>query len=91
MTELSEELREQLMALDTPTVCNALEIVAPKRRGYGYTVQPLVCTRPELPPMVGVARTASEKYSSGSAPLPFALRHGLLLETFDSQADSPAS
>ncbi|MEM8769843.1 MAG: RraA family protein, partial [Pseudomonadota bacterium] len=32
------------MKLDTPTVCNALEIVAPKRRGYGYTVQPLVCT-----------------------------------------------
>ena len=59
MTELTEDLRQQLMALDTPTVCNALEIVAPKRRGYGFTVQPLVCTRPELPPMVGIARTAS--------------------------------
>ena len=59
MTELTEALRTELMKLDTPTVCNALEIVAPERRGYGYTVQPLVCTRPELPPMVGVARTAS--------------------------------
>jgi regulator of RNase E activity RraA len=59
MTELTEALRAELMNFDTPTVCNALEIVAPKRRGYGYTVQPLVCTRPELPPMVGVARTAS--------------------------------
>ena len=59
MTELDEELRTRLMAIDTPTVCNALEIVAPKRRGYGYTVQSLVCTRPKLPPMVGVARTAS--------------------------------
>jgi len=59
MTELTDALREQLMKLDTPTVCNALEVVAPKRRGYGYTVQPLVCTRPELPPMVGIARTAS--------------------------------
>ena len=59
MLEISEELRQQLMTLDTPTVCNALEIVAPERRGYGYTVQPLVCTRPELPPMVGIARTAS--------------------------------
>ena len=45
--------------MDTPTVCNALEIVAPERRGYGYTTQPLVCTRPELPPMVGIARTAT--------------------------------
>lgn len=59
MTELTEELRADLMALDTPTVCNALEVVAPERRGYGYTTQPLVCTRPELPPMVGVARTAT--------------------------------
>ena len=59
MTELTETLRAELMKLDTPTVCNALEIVAPERRGYGYNVQPLVCTRPELPPMVGVARTAS--------------------------------
>ena len=55
---LTETLRGQLTALDTPTVCNALEIVAPERRGYGYTVQPLVCCRPQLPPMVGVARTA---------------------------------
>ncbi len=59
MTELTDALRSELMKLDTPTVCNALEIVAPERRGYGYSVQPLVCTRPELPPMVGVARTAS--------------------------------
>lgn len=56
--KLSPELHAALMALDTPTVCNALEIVAPERRGYGYTVSPLLCTRPELPPMVGYARTA---------------------------------
>lgn len=59
MNELTDELRTALTALDTPTVCNALEVVAPDRRGYGYTVRPLVCTRPELRPMVGVARTAS--------------------------------
>ena len=59
MTELTPELTAALQALDTPTVCNALEVVAPQRRGYGYTTQPLVCTRPELPPMVGVARTAA--------------------------------
>lgn len=45
--------------LDTPTICNALEVVAPERRGYGYTVEPLVCTRPGLPPIVGYARTAT--------------------------------
>ncbi len=56
---LSEELKTALVSLDTPTICNALEIVAPERRGYGYSVSPLVCTRPELPPMLGFARTAS--------------------------------
>ncbi len=59
VTELSDELRAALVALDTPTVCNALELVAPERRGYGYTVSPLVCARPGLPPMVGHARTAA--------------------------------
>lgn len=59
MTVPDETLLEALRALDTPTVCNALEVVAPKRRGYGYTVDPLVCTRPELGSMVGYARTAT--------------------------------
>ena len=58
MSDISQELLEQLKALDTPTVCNALEAVAPNRRGYGYTTQPLVCTRPHLGSMVGFARTA---------------------------------
>lgn len=57
--ELSDALRAALTALDTPTVCNALELLAPERRGYGYTVSPLVCARPTLPPMVGFARTAT--------------------------------
>lgn len=59
MTELTAELQADLEALDTPTVCNALEVVAPKRRGYGYTTSPLVCLRPELGSTVGVARTAT--------------------------------
>lgn len=59
MTELTPELVEELQTIDTPTVCNALELLAPERRGYGYTVRPLVCTRPELPPIVAVARTVT--------------------------------
>lgn len=52
-------LRETLQQYDTPTICNALEITSPERRGYGFTVAPLLCTRPSLPPMVGIARTAT--------------------------------
>ncbi len=59
MFELTKELITDLQSIDTPTVCNALEIIMPARRGYGYTTAPLVCTRPKLPPMLGFARTAS--------------------------------
>lgn len=59
MTELTDKLITDLQSIDTPTVCNALELLIPERRGYGFTTQPLVCTRPELPPMVGIARTAA--------------------------------
>jgi regulator of RNase E activity RraA len=48
-----------LRALDTPTVCNALELVAPQRRLHGYNTQPLRCLYPDLPPMVGFARTGT--------------------------------
>jgi regulator of RNase E activity RraA len=54
---LSKELLDQLRELDTPTVCNALEVVAPDRRGYGYSISPFFAPRPHLPPIVGYART----------------------------------
>lgn len=59
-----------LAALDTPTICNALEAVVPARRGWGYTVRPLVCARPELPSIVGYARTATirARHPSGRPP-----------------------
>jgi regulator of RNase E activity RraA len=59
MNELTSELIADLQGFDTPTVCNALEDIIPERRGYGYTTQPLVCIRPDLPPLVAIAKTAS--------------------------------
>jgi len=50
---------EKLRAFDTPTICNALEIVDPARRLTGFTMRPLVCPFPDLPPVVGYARTAT--------------------------------
>jgi len=52
---------EFLRSIDTPTVCNLIEIVAPHRRGFGYTVKHLHCPFPELPPMVGYAKTVKIK------------------------------
>ena len=56
---ISSQTLADLRTLDTPTVCNALEVVAPERRTTGFTIGPLVCARPELPPIVGYARTAT--------------------------------
>jgi regulator of RNase E activity RraA len=50
-----------LRSIDTPTVCNLIEIVAPERRGFGYTVRHLHCPFPDSPPMVGFAKTATIK------------------------------
>ena len=57
----SESELEFLRSIDTPTVCNLVEIVLPERRGHGYTVRHLHCPFPELPPMVGFARTVTFK------------------------------
>jgi regulator of RNase E activity RraA len=49
---------EALRAFDTPTICNALEVVAPHRRAHGFNRRPLIAPFPALKPVVGFARTA---------------------------------
>src|SRR5690606_8169510 len=56
MTTVSAETLEFLKTVDTPTICNALEIVAPERRLIGYTVKPFVCPFPDVVAVVGYAR-----------------------------------
>jgi regulator of RNase E activity RraA len=66
---LTNEQAEFLQSMDTPTVCNVIEMVAPERRGHGYTVKHLFCPFPSLPPIVGFAKTgtakAKDKVSAG--------------------------
>lgn len=61
---------EALRAWDTPTICNALEMVAPHRRGHGFTVRPMVPASITLPPICGLARTGTIRAAapSGRAP-----------------------
>ena len=49
---------EALKAFDTPTICNALELVAPARRAMGFIRRPLIAAFPEMKPVVAFARTA---------------------------------
>src|ERR1700719_3276843 len=58
---LSKDDFDFLRSIDTPTVCNLIEIVTPQRRGAGYTVRHLHCPFPARPPMVGFARTVTIK------------------------------
>jgi regulator of RNase E activity RraA len=60
MSELPElaDLKA-LEAFDTPTICNALEIVAPDRRAFGFNRRPLVAPFTSPRPVVAFARTAT--------------------------------
>ena len=68
MTDVSlpTGLLDELRKVDTPTICNALEIVAPERRGEGFTTGTMVVARPDLAPMVGFARTATYRSAQPS-------------------------
>jgi regulator of RNase E activity RraA len=54
---LSEEALAALTRFDTPTICNALELIVPERRALGFNRKPLVAPLPGAKPVVGYART----------------------------------
>jgi regulator of RNase E activity RraA len=58
-TGLTPEIVKALVAVDTPTICNALEIVEGRRATGGFTRLPVVAAFPALPPILGYARTAT--------------------------------
>src|SRR3954454_18289954 len=58
---LTKEQTDFLKSMDTPTGCNVIEMVAPERRGHGYTVKHLFCPFPDPPPTVGFAKTVTPK------------------------------
>ena len=69
MTDIDPAALAVLRAWDTPTICNALEVVAPHRRATGFTVEHLHCLDPALEPIAGYARTATIRAVEPS-PLP---------------------
>ena len=51
------QIFKKLSKYDTPTICNALELIDPKCQGSGYTKEPLICLDKSLPPIIGFVRT----------------------------------
>ncbi len=66
MSSTLESDLDVLTKWDTPTICNALEVVVPERRATGFTTQAFTCLDPKLPPMVGYARTTTIRASTPS-------------------------
>jgi hypothetical protein len=88
MTVPSRSQFDFLQSIDTPTVCNLVEIVAPERRGFGYTVKHLHCPFPELAPIVGFAKTVTFK-AKDAVPLGEAGYMQKRLDYLDYVAGSP--
>ncbi|MCP3937691.1 MAG: RraA family protein [Actinomycetia bacterium] len=71
---LDQNELDGLAGFDTPTICNAIEVLAPERRGWGYTVSPFFVLDRSAPPMVGYARTATIRASQPTGRSPEADR-----------------
>lgn len=90
MTEntLSADEMAALAALDTPTVCNALEVVSTERRGTGFTSLPIGYVHPGVKRIVGYARTARIKSFKPHGLSPDEVRAGRM-NYYDYVADGP--
>lgn len=71
---LAEPLLRALRAVDTPTICNALELAMGSRSASGSTYGTLVAAPHPMTPMVGFARTARIRAAQPSPRTPEALR-----------------
>jgi regulator of RNase E activity RraA len=88
VSPLPPALLASLRAVDTPTICNALEHVMGGRTAAGFTRAPFVATLPESPPMVGVVRTATIRCSA-PADEPKDITRARRLAYYASVADGP--
>jgi regulator of RNase E activity RraA len=61
---VSSDVLLRLAQFDTPTVCNALEIVDPNTRAKGFNRLPLIAPFTDRGPVVGYARTGVIRSSS---------------------------
>ena len=78
---------EALRAWDTPTICNALELVVPERRGHGFTIRPMVAADVTLKPICGLARTGTLRAAAPSGR-PAAEDHAIRTGWYEYVADA---
>ena len=71
---LTPELIRKLRSVDTPTICNALELATGGRSAEGFTYGTVIAAPQPLPPMLGFARTARIRASAPSPRPPHEVR-----------------
>ncbi|MFO1105282.1 MAG: RraA family protein [Amaricoccus sp.] len=71
---MTDTLLAALRRVDTPTVCNAIEVVQGKRGFAGFTRGTLVASHPQNPAMVGFAVTAKLAGAAPPAEAPAVIR-----------------
>lgn len=89
MTEavLDAKALARLRDFDTPTICNAVNMLAPEAP-KNFTSETLICAAPDNPPMVGYAKTARMRGTRPS-PLPKAEERAFELEYWAYVAAGP--
>jgi len=69
VTPLSPQEIEELRAIDTPTICNAIETFQIRSRLDGFLGMDIHCLLPDLGNMVGYAVTATVDSTTPDAPM----------------------
>jgi len=64
---MNRELFSKLAGFDTPTICNAIEMFEVRPRDRGYANGCISAAFPELPPVVGLACTATFRSGAPSS------------------------
>jgi regulator of RNase E activity RraA len=80
MSTISQDLLAKLRTFDTPTVCNLIELFEVRPQNTGYMDARIQACFPEMPPMVGLAATAT--FRAAAAP-----RAGDVYTAIDSQVE----
>ena len=59
MAAITKKLLNQLAEIDTPTICNTMDILCVEQASKGFITQSFVCIDPDAPAIVGFAKTAT--------------------------------
>ncbi|MGJ8624239.1 MAG: RraA family protein [Yoonia sp.] len=71
---MNDALLKLLRSVDTPTVCNAIEVAQGKRGFNAFTRGTMLCSAPQDPPVVGYAITARIQAVRPSTEAPDVIR-----------------